>query len=541
MDASPSQFSDGDVLYGATMKKTILELRNIQKQFHGNDVLRDIRLTLKEGEILGLLGVNGSGKSTLLNIISGNPVIEETGSYGGEILLEGKPIKLSSVMDSQRHGIAMVHQEFNLMEDLTVWENICLSRQAIRSPKELRRSLARIDSRKFKTEARLVLGRLGVTLDPEARVADLPVNEKQFVEIARCISAEHIRVLMLDEPTATLNSGDAGLLLHYLKNLAQTGMAIMFISHRIEEVIQISDQVLVLRDGRNVFCSHRREEFRAELLSEKMIGSQYHFSGRRRPPRGPRQNVILHYENFSVHRPLEPIHDLDLDIYEGETVGLTGLNGHGQNALAFGTMGIDPCDGILQFFEDGEAYSLGSPAQAIRRGMTFVTEDRRKNGLLMDFSVEQNINFLRENFTRELDLIHLSNAFRFRDPRRSHRSAMQIIDSCGIVCCSPAQRVRELSGGNQQKVALARAMLLRPRVLFINEPTRGIDIRSKDAVLGLLEKLNEEEHTTIVLASSDLEELKRVCDRICIFYEGRLEQILHCTADARMAAAEGNE
>ena len=522
------------------MKKTILELKNVQKQFQGNYVLQNINLTLKEGEILGLLGVNGSGKSTLLNIISGNPVIEETGSYEGEILLEGESVKLSSVIDSQRHGIAMVHQEFNLMEDLTVWENICLSRQAIRSPRDLRRSLTRVDSRKARTEAAMVLGRLGVTLDPDTKVADLPVNEKQFVEIARCISAEHVRVLMLDEPTATLNSGDAGLLLHYLKNLAQTGMTIIFISHRIEEVIQIADQILVIRDGRNVFCSNRKDEFRADLLSEKMIGTQYHFTSRMRPSHGTRQGVILHYENFSVHRTLEPIHDLNLDIYEGETVGLTGLNGHGQNALAFGTMGIDPCDGTLQYFEDGEPCQVGSPAAAIRRGMTFVTEDRRKNGLLMDFSVEQNINFLRENFTRDLDLFHLTNAFRFRDPRRSQNSAMQAIESCGIVCRSPAQRVRELSGGNQQKVALARAMLLRPRVLFINEPTRGIDIRSKDTVLGLLEKLNEEEHTTIVLASSDLEELKKVCDRICIFYEGKLTRILHCTTDACMTAAEGN-
>ena len=316
-------------------------------------------------------------------------------------------------------------------------------------------------------------------------------------------------------------------------------MTILFISHRIEEVMGLASRIMVLRDGQTVYTNDDPGSFRAEVLSEQMIGTQYSFDQQMRRSHTGSRDVILHYENFSVHRPMEPIRSLDLDIYQGEIIGLTGLSGHGQNALAFGTMHIDPTDGIMRYAPDGVERTVSGPAEAIALGMTFVTEERRKNGLLMGFPVAHNINFLRQCFTRELDLLHLGRAVRFRDPKRCRASAGGAISGCGIVCRSPEQPVQELSGGNQQKVALARAMLLHPKVLFLNEPTRGIDIKSKDTVLSMLEQLNERQHTTIILASSDTDELRRICDRICIFYEGRLEQIHSCSSASLCDTGKG--
>lgn len=510
------------------MSNIVLELKSIGKKYNGNYVLENINLKLKQGQILGLMGVNGSGKSTLLNIISGNSVIAQTGSYEGEILIDGKPVTISSVIESQSFGISMVHQEFNLMEDLTVWENIIMSQIAIRSSAKLKGTLKPFETEEKREKAEKILKRLGVSLELDTKVSDLPVNEKQFVEIARCISNEQTKILMLDEPTATLNKSDSAKLLEYLKNLAKTGLAIILISHRVEEIMEISDQILVIRDGKSVYFCDNPQEFQKEKIFSEIVGGHYNFTQRFRKNIS-RRDLILRYENFSAQRNRESLSDLNLDIYKSEIIGLSGMSGHGQNSLAYGTLGLCPVSGSVNLSHGERLLPIKEPSQSIEQGIVFVTEERRKNGLLMGKTVSDNINFHLKNFTDYFDKMKFSKQIKFFDRKKENETANSAIKKYDIVCNSNNQPVRELSGGNQQKVALARAILMKPSVLFINEPTRGIDIKSKENILNMLEKLNEDEGTTIILASGDMDELKKICDRICIFYDGRLEKIIECS------------
>lgn len=520
------------------MSNIVLKLSNVGKRFNGHSVLRDVSFELEEGKILGLMGVNGSGKSTLLNIISGDRNIFETGQYEGEISIMGNPVEINSTVESQNFGIYMVHQEFNLLEDLSIWENIALANGAMNSYGALKGSLKNFYTEENRENARKILERLGLHLDVETKVAELPVNIKQFIEIARAIANERTKILMLDEPTATLNENDAQILLDQLKKLAKEGLCVILVSHRIEEVIEVADTVLVLRDGSPVYLSNRKEEFVKEKIAEEIIGYSYEFCERFKAEENEQKELILQYKNFSVQRDSEPIKNLNLNIYKSEIIGLTGVSGHGKNALAYGTLGLDGCTGNVVFVNEGKEEQFKTTSEAIKAGILFVTEERRKNGLLLEQSVAENANFYLKNFTNKLDGIRLGNKIKFYDRGKEKRQAEQVVEDYDVVCKSIEQPIRELSGGNQQKVALARAILMNPKVLFINEPTRGIDIKSKENILKMLAELNETKGTTIVLASGDIDELKKICDRICVFYEGRLMEILpHDAGNERFARA----
>ena len=339
---------------------------------------------------------------------------------------------------------------------------------------------------------------------------------------------------MLDEPTATLNEQDAARLLDQLKKLAGEGLTIILVSHRIEEITAVSDTVLVLRDGDPVYLSSDREEFSPKRIAREIIGYQYDFSERFKEA-GDAGETILCYRDFTVHRANDPIRELNLDIYKGEIIGITGMNGHGKNALAYGTIGVDVTEGTALLCVDGKETAIKNTTQAISSGVVFVTEERRKNGLLLERSVGDNVNFYIKNFKHDLDSLRLGN-LRFFSRTREKTNAEQAIADYDVVCASWEQPIRELSGGNQQKVALARAILMDPKVLFINEPTRGIDIKSKENILNMLAQLNRRAGTTIILASGDLDELKKICDRICVFYEGRLVKVLPHNADSESFA-----
>ena len=516
------------------MNNIAIKLSRVGKSFGGHSVLRGVDLELEDGKILGLMGVNGSGKSTLLNIISGDRVIDDTGGYDGSIEIGGKPVQIRSTVESQDLGIYMVHQEFNLLEDLSIWENIALSGGVMNRYRDLKGSMKNFYTPENKEKAAAVLGRLGLELDLETRVSELGVNIKQFVEIARAIANEKTKILMLDEPTATLNEQDAARLLDQLKKLAGEGLTVILVSHRIEEITAVSDTVLVLRDGDPVYLSSNREEFSPERIAREIIGYQYDFSERFKEA-GTAGETILRYRDFSVHRPNDPIRDLNLDIYKGEIIGITGMNGHGKNALAYGTIGVDATEGTALLCADGKETAIKNTTQAISSGVVFVTEERRKNGLLLERSVGDNVNFYIKNFKHDLDSLRLGN-LRFFSRAREKANAEQAIADYDVVCASWEQPIRELSGGNQQKVALARAILMDPKVLFINEPTRGIDIKSKENILNMLAQLNRRAGTTIILASGDLDELKKICDRICVFYEGRLVKVLPHNADSESFA-----
>ena len=523
----------------------ILSLRNIGKSFSGNRVLSDVSFDVAPGEIIGLVGENGAGKSTLMKILFGMPVIRETGGFEGTILFEGKETGFRNPFDALDAGIGMVHQEFSLIPGFTTTENILLNRESFRDsilvdifgPR-----ISILDRMNMENRSRKAIDKLGVTLDPGMLIREMPVGHKQFTEIARELGRENVKLIVLDEPTAVLTESEAETLLASLRTLSAEGIAIIFISHRLREVVELCHRVVVLRDG------HLVKDFPAQGTTTKEIASL--MVGRRlesAADEGPRsrasEETILKVERLWVDMPGERVRSVDLDVRKGEIFGIGGLAGQGKLGIPNGLMGLYPAGGTVSF--RGEAVPLNAPREALERRMAFVSEDRRGVGLLLDEGIDWNIAFtalqVQDQFVKPL----LGGLFLWRSDRAMEAVAKEYIDLLEIKCTGPGQRAGTLSGGNQQKVCLAKAFALKPDLLFVSEPTRGIDIGAKHLVLETLKKYNREFGTTIVMVSSELEELRSICDRIAIVYEGRIEGILPHTAPIEafglLMAGEGRE
>jgi simple sugar transport system ATP-binding protein len=509
-------------------RSALLELKNISKSYYGNQVLKDVSLSVHKGEIHGLVGENGAGKSTLMNVLFGMPVIHLTGGYEGGISLEGTPVSFQSPAQAMASGIGMVHQEFMLIPGFNVAENIKLNRENTRenlASRILGKRMRTIDIQKNREDSRRALDRLGMSLDESIPVGGLPVGYMQFIEVAREIDKENTRVVVFDEPTAVLTESEAEQFLETAQKLASEGLGVLFISHRLEEVKKICDRITVLRDG-EVVASLQRGEASVEKIAELMVGrkiSRITASTRKKSSK----NVVLELKNITVDMPGERVNDLSMKIYEGEILGIGGLAGHGKIGIANGIMGLYPAGGVV--LKNGRPLPLGNPMSMLNEGMAFVSEDRRGVGLLWDESIEQNIVIAamqsQNRFLKKiLPFIILEDGVKIK------QHSLEMIRELDIRCLGPHQAVRRLSGGNQQKVCIARALTLSPDILFVSEPTRGIDIGAKRIVLDLLLKLNRERRVTVVMTSSELAELRSVCDRIAIIYQGRLEGILEPTA-----------
>jgi len=503
--------------------------------------VKGVSLAVPPGEIHALLGENGAGKSTLMNILFGMPVIRETGGYTGEILLDGRPIRFGSPEDAIEAGIGMVHQEFMLLPGFRIAENIKLNREPARRTllsRLLGRGLERVDQRRMREDARRALDRVGLGVDEWLPVAGLPVGHMQFVEIAREVDKEQLRVLIFDEPTAVLTESEAERLLTTMREFARSGVAVLFITHRLEEVRAIADRATVLRDGEVVGVVDPKTTT-VVRIAEMMVGRPAaEVAGRRVFPAGA--EAALTIEHLRVDMPGEPVEDVSLVVRRGEILGIGGLAGQGKIGIANGVMGLYPANGRVVF--DGRELLLNRPREALERGLAFVSEDRRGVGLLGEESIELNIALsaleAQGRFLHPFPVAALQPLD--QHALRSHAEGM--IRDLDIRTTGPAQQVRRLSGGNQQKVCLARAMTLRPRVLFVSEPTRGIDVGAKARVLEILTRLNREEGVTLVLTSSELAELRALCDRIAIIYRGRVETILPPDApDAAFGLAMAGE
>jgi simple sugar transport system ATP-binding protein len=506
----------------------LLEFKNISKFYYGNQVLKNVSLTVHKGEIHGLVGENGAGKSTLMNILFGMPVIHLTGGYEGQIILEGVPVSFRSPAEAMAAGIGMVHQEFMLIPGFNVAENIKLNRENTRAnlvSRILGPKLRTIDVRKNRADARRALDRLGMALDETVPVGGLPVGHMQFIEIAREIDKENSKVVVFDEPTAVLTESEAEQFLKAAQKLAAGGMGVLFISHRLDEIIKICDRITVLRDG-EVVASLSRSEASVEKLAELMVGRKISRLTVAEKKSGS-QKPILELINFSVDMPGERVEDLSLKIYEGEILGIGGLAGHGKIGIANGIMGLCPARGTV--LKNGKQLPLGNPMRMLNEGMAFVSEDRRGVGLLTDESIELNI-VVAAMQSQNRFLKRPLPFFTLEDRAAIREHALKMIRELDIRCLGPQQTVRSLSGGNQQKVCIARAITLSPDILFVSEPTRGIDIGAKRIVLDLLLKLNREMGVTVVMTSSELAELRAICNRIAIVYKGRLAGILEPTA-----------
>jgi len=518
-----------------------LELRSIIKEYEQNRVLKGVSLTVRQGEIHALVGENGAGKSTLMNILFGMPVIWETGGYGGEVLLAGAPARFRSPAEAMEAGIGMVHQEFMLLPGFRVAENIKLNREpTLPNPasRVLGKKLESLDVKRMRQDARRALDAVGLGIDEWIRVAGLPVGHMQFIEIAREVDKEQLKLLIFDEPTAVLTETDAEKLLDIMRGLARKGHAILFITHRLDEVLAVADRITVLRDG-EVVGTPDPKTTTVIRIAELMVGRPAAVKAQRRffaPTTEPAMGI----EGLSVDMPGERVEDVTLAIRRGEIMGIGGLAGHGKLGIANGIMGLYPASGRVIFGE--KLYPLNEPREALERGLAFVSEDRRGVGLLPEESIELNIalsaleaqgRFLHPSPIPGLQLLN-------HRAMRAH--ALEMIQALDIRTTGPSQQARRLSGGNQQKVCVARAMTLRPKLLFVSEPTRGIDVGAKQRVLEILAALNREQGVTLVVTSSELAELRATCDRVAIVYRGKIAAILPPDApDAAFGLAMAGE
>ena len=499
----------------------VLELRSVTKEYEGNRVLKGVSLAVRAGEIHALVGENGAGKSTLMNILFGMPVIHETGGYGGDVLLGGAPVRFTQPVQAMAAGIGMVHQEFMLLPGFRVAENIKLNREpthrSLLSP-VFGSALDTIDMKSMRTDARRALDRVGLDIDEWLPVAGLPVGHMQFIEIAREVDKSGLKLLIFDEPTAVLTESEAEKLLESMKTFAAAGVAVLFITHRLDEVKAVANRMTVLRDGEVVDSPDPRTTPVARM-AELMVGRASAIAEARRTlPSGG--DAALTVEGLRVEMPGEAVSDATFQVRRGEILGIGGLAGQGKLGIANGIMGLYPATGRVAL--EGKPFPLNDARGALERGLAFVSEDRRGVGLLVEENIELNIALsaleAQGRFLRPFPVPSLRSS----DAKAMHAHAVSMISRLDIRTTGPKQQVRRLSGGNQQKVCIARAMTLEPRLLFVNEPTRGIDVGAKERVLEILQSLNRDQGVTLVVTSSELAELRATCDRILIVYRGRI-------------------
>lgn len=500
-----------------------LEMNHIGKVYYGTRVLKDINISVKPGEIHAILGENGAGKSTLMNILFGMPVIHSTGGFEGEVLIDGKKAAIKSPVEAMDSGIGMVHQEFMLVPEYSITENIKLNRE-ITKPNPISRvlgkSLETLDFERMNKDAKKALKTLELNIDEWVKIAGLPVGYMQFVEIAREIDKENLKILVFDEPTAVLTESEAANLLKAMKNIASKGIAILFITHRLDEVMEVADNITVLRDG-NMVAKRKKEDTNVIELAELMVGRKIDKIAK---GQGQKDNksVLLSIKDLKVEMPGEEVKGIDLDIYQGEILGIGGLAGQGKIGIANGITGFYPATGEVTI--SGEKLKLNDPKESIKKGIAFVSEDRRGVGLLLDTSIELNIAVTamqnKDKFLKKLVF------FTQKDSEAIRKHALKYKDELDIRCTGVTQITRRLSGGNQQKVCIARALTLEPNILFVSEPTRGVDVGAKKLVLDTLVKMNQELGMTIIMTSSELAELRSISDRIAIINQGKLEGVL---------------
>lgn len=502
-------------------------MRNIKKDFFGNQVLTDINFTLEAGQVLGLCGENGAGKSTLMKILFGMDVIRETGGYEGEVLINGEKAEFKTPFDALAAGIGMVHQEFSLIPGFTATENILLNREPQRKnviSQIFGDRLNTLDRKEMSARSDAAIEKMGVKIDPTMTINQMPVGHKQFTEIARELSKDQLKLLILDEPTAVLTEREAEALLESIRGMAAQGIAVIFITHRLHEILAVCDKVVVMRDGYVVQDVPAKDTSVPEI-TRWMVGRDIQSApaaaetsqtqGQSSAP------AILSIRNLWVDMPGETVRDVSLDVRQGEILGIGGLAGQGKLGIPNGIMGLYPAGGTVEF--EGKPLALGSPKRCLSASLAFVSEDRRGVGLLLDESLEWNVAFtamqIQNKFLKKI------GPFTWRNEKAIRAVTQKYIDELQIKCTSSKQKAKELSGGNQQKICLAKAFALEPKFLFVSEPTRGIDVGAKALVLDALKRFNRESGVTVVMISSELEELRQVCDRIAIVSGGRVSGI----------------
>lgn len=504
--------------------KYILEMNHIEKDFFGNKVLKDVSIKVKPGEIVALIGENGAGKSTIMNILFGMPAIQQTGGFKGSVLIDGEEVHIKSPIEAMKYGIGMVHQEFMLIDGYDVAENIKLNRENVKkTPASLvfGKRLDLVDRASMHKESRATLDSLGIELSDRTRVGSLPVGYKQFVEIARELDKKNTKLIVLDEPTAVLTETEAEQFLACVRSVAERGIAFIFISHKLDEVKNNTHHVFVLRDGEMVGDYHTAD-LSTVKMSQLMVGREVEILNREMGHEVENEEICLEFNHFGVSMPGEVARDVSFQVKKGEIFGIGGLAGHGKISIANGVMGLYPSKGEVKVH--GKVLDVTKTKDTLDDGIAFVSEDRRGVGLMLDESIELNISIAALK-TKDKFIVK-KFGIPFYDKKGAVEYAKKMIKDLDIRCTGHAQPVKSLSGGNQQKVCIARALTLEPDILFVSEPTRGIDIGAKKMILDSLMKLNKEKGVTVIITSSELAELRSVCNRIAIVTEGRIAGIL---------------
>lgn len=482
----------------------ILEMKEIVKSFPGVKALKGVSLKLRRGEALGLVGENGAGKSTLIKTLGGVHAPDS-----GEILIDGEPVVLRTPSISQSQGIAIIYQEFNLAPNLTASENLFLGKESTR--------LGFIDQRSEQVKAKKLFARLGMNIDPNARCGELTVAEQQTVEIARALAAD-ARIIVMDEPTAALSKQEVDELLGIIRDLKKAGIAILYVSHRLEEVFAVTDRVVVLRDGETVAESDTSPVTQAQLI-EWMVG-------RPLEDEFPKRSVSIGRTRLRVEGLSrgQEVRDVSFDLRVGEVLGLAGLVGSGRTETVRLLFGADPADtGVVEL--DGEPIDFSDPKQSIKQGICLLTEDRKAQGLILIHSACENFGLPNlDDFQRGV----------FLDQGAERDSFKRYIKSLQIKLANPSQKAGSLSGGNQQKVVLAKWLQRNADIFIFDEPTRGIDVGAKYEIYLLINQLVAE-GKSVLLISSELPEVIGMCDRILVMKEGRIQGEV---TDARSATQE---
>jgi len=480
---------------------SLLEMRNIVKEFPGVKALDGVSFTLEEGEFHALVGENGAGKSTLMKVLSG---VYPHGTYSGDILVDGDPRAFTGVRDSERAGISIVFQELSLVKELTVGENIFLGREPAR--------LGVVNWSELYHKASKLLQDLHLPIDPSIEVENLGIGQQQLVEIAKALS-QNARILVLDEPTAALTESEVETLFVILRKLTARGVGIIYISHKLDEVFAMADRITVLRDGKTV-GTHPA----AELTKDKIIAAMV---GRDVGDIFPKTDhelgdTALEIRNLTVYsidgNRRKLVDNVSFSVRKGEVLGIAGLMGSGRTETLMSIFGAAPNESSHEVFVEGKRVDIDSPSEAIENGVGFVTEDRKRYGLILDQTILDNVTLA--------GLKKISGAFLTHRTRET-MAANGPMKSLRIKANSPLTITGTLSGGNQQKVVLGKWLLTNPKVLFLDEPTRGIDVGAKQEIYAEINKLAKQ-GLAIVLVSSELPEVLGLSDRVLVLREGKV-------------------
>jgi len=489
------------------MPDYILEMRNITKIFPGVKALSDVNFKVIKGHVHALVGENGAGKSTLINIISG---VHPYGTYEGEMLWNGREVKFKEISDVEKLGIGCIHQELNLVPEMSVSENIFLNEKPTH--------YGLIDFDRMYLDTISLLKQIGVNTDekivinPNEKIKNLGIGQKQMVEIAKTL-AKDVQLLIMDEPTAALTEAEVDVLLDIVKNLRSKGVSIIYISHRLEEVPRIADEVTILRDGKSI-ATKRSCEIDKNTMVSLMVGREL----KNIFPRVPhhRGELVLKVKNYSVDNPDVPgeklIDNVSFEAYKGEILGFSGLIGAGRTELFTAIFGAFKEKGVGDIYLGGKKVFFKSPVDALRHGFVLLSEDRKKYGLNLLMNIKENITMAALYKVSHRGILNESKEITY---------TKDFMDRLKISAADIEVKTLTLSGGNQQKVVIAKALFCDPKVVVLDEPTRGIDVGAKYEIYKIMNKLVED-GVVVIMISSEMEEILGMSDRIITMADGKI-------------------